>query len=317
MRWFKHMSDMRNDLFIKQLRIEHGNEGYAIWVLLLELYADECGQNPGGFVSFNADVLRKELGISSKKMELFLNYFAENSKLLFNIFGKKLEIKIPKMALLKDNYTKDLQATGKELSPKKQKKEVITNVITEEEENTDRVCVNSDEVFSEPETEPSPLAANAQWHPLAEQGLSHLASLNSPNLQNLAWVKGYLTIKFGEYATNRQDLKPEHLLLCWLDTCDDAVSKNISTPGWFKKVFEAKVDKFSPSNPIKRANALPAAPIHERVMQAETVKYRLDGRYFTGSELKYTKPEGHLEPYYEVKSTGEKLVANFVAIERT
>jgi len=300
---------------------EYGIAGYGFICGIYEIYAKACKENPGSWINVPLSTITRKLRLSSAKVQRMLNDCAAEGKLSFEISLRDVRIKIPKMAELTDEWTarknKKLGSDSGETHPPKKNKNVITNVITEEEENTDRVCVNSDEVFSGPETEPSPLAANAQWHPLAEQGLSHLASLNSPNLQNLAWVKGYLTIKFGEYATNRQDLKPEQLLLCWLDTCDDAVSKNISTPGWFKKVFEAKVDKFSPSNPIKRANALPAAPIHERVMQAETVKYRLDGRYFTGSELKYTKPEGHLEPYYEVKSTGEKLVANFVAIERT
>lgn len=123
MKWFKHMSDMRNDHFIRSLRYQYGNEGYAVWCLILEMYAENCGHEPGGKVVFDVDVFRKELGISAKKVELFLNFFQTFSKLLFNFSEKKLEIQIPRMASLKDNHTKNLQVTGKLLAPKKKKKE--------------------------------------------------------------------------------------------------------------------------------------------------------------------------------------------------
>lgn len=111
------MSGMRNDHFVKTLRAEHGNEGYAVYVLLLEIFSDECGQNPDKKITFFTKTLRKELGISSKKMELFLNFFQENSKLFWKNFGEKLEIEIPKLASLRDEYTKKSRQTPDNVPP--------------------------------------------------------------------------------------------------------------------------------------------------------------------------------------------------------
>ncbi len=47
MKWFKHMSNMRNDLFVKELVSTYGLEGKAVWDMVLEIYADACGSNPG------------------------------------------------------------------------------------------------------------------------------------------------------------------------------------------------------------------------------------------------------------------------------
>lgn len=110
MRWFKHMADMRHDLFIKELRAKHGLEGKAIWDLVLEIYAEACGNEPGQPVLIDTDVFRREIGISGKKMEKFLNFFQENSKLSWEIFGKKIKINIPKMQELRDEWSRKLRS---------------------------------------------------------------------------------------------------------------------------------------------------------------------------------------------------------------
>src|SRR3990167_11404571 len=41
MRWFKHDCDMHTDLKIQTLMEKHGTDGYAIWVICLELLGKE------------------------------------------------------------------------------------------------------------------------------------------------------------------------------------------------------------------------------------------------------------------------------------
>lgn len=134
MKWFKHQSNMRNDHFVKTLRAIYGNEGYAVWNLLLEIFSDECGNDPDQELTFFVETLRKDLGISHRKLIEFLSFFQENSKVFWSFFGEnlpkksqKIKITIPKMRTIRDNYTKDvasnLQVNGKPYKEKEEDKE--------------------------------------------------------------------------------------------------------------------------------------------------------------------------------------------------
>lgn len=236
MRWFKHMTDMRNDLFVKELRVSFGNEGYAIWCLLLEIYAEECGQNPGEFIEFSGEVLRKELGISGKKLELFLNFFQTKGKLLFKIFGKKLEIKIPKMASLKDNYTKDLQVACKQLAYKKKEAEAEA-----EEKKTNKKKFSTQPVgacfdFQENWTKGAEDFAN--------EGLKAFIASGNPNVTNAGWVKGYLANVFTAIRNSHPEIPVSDLLGCWQECCDDASGKAVSSPKWYRTVYENRIHSY-------------------------------------------------------------------------
>lgn len=119
MKWFKHMSNMRNHPVVKSARVRFGNEAYAFWNLLLELVSESCGNEPENPVVFDAKFLKTELRISSKKMTELLQFFAENSLISWENFGEKIQIGIPKLASIKDNHSKNLQVTCKSLAPKK------------------------------------------------------------------------------------------------------------------------------------------------------------------------------------------------------
>lgn len=123
MKWFKHMANMRNHPVVKAARYKWGNDPYTLWCLLLELCAESCGNDPDQLLEFDIKFLNKETMISWAKIKQFLNFFSENSLIFWRDFGeipsKKIEIKILKLAHIKDNHTKNLQVTCKSLAPKK------------------------------------------------------------------------------------------------------------------------------------------------------------------------------------------------------
>lgn len=238
MKWFKHMSDMRNDLFIKQLRFEHGLEGYGMWCLLLEIYADECGNDPGGWVSFNPDILRRELGVSRTKMESFLNFCSEFSKLSFNFCQKKLEIKIPKMASLRDNFTRHLQAADKSLEYKKKK---------EEEEG-------EEDLLDPPTRYASTANARAEGEEvpeIAQKAANYVASQNNPNFTNLSWISGYFQHNLNAIRAINPNANDETIMSCWMQAIDSGIHRNKPHPNYLKSVFEGKLRDFGTGPPPK------------------------------------------------------------------
>lgn len=140
MKWFKHMTNMRNDLFVKKIRKEFGLEGYAIYNLILEIYAEACGKDPGSEVEFDKGILLDELGVKEPKMMRVVDacvaagkWVAPTSDSVDGRKNKTILLAIPKMASIKDDYSrKSGQGTDK-VRHKKEEAEELTNVNSEEE----------------------------------------------------------------------------------------------------------------------------------------------------------------------------------------
>jgi len=122
MRWFKHDSNMRNDHFIQNLRIEFGLNGYAIYCMLLEIFSHECGNDPSKEIELNWKVLLKEIGCKRKTIENVISFCTVANKFVCFTDGNILRMRIPKMAQLRDNYSKNLQGTGNNVPTNKKQK---------------------------------------------------------------------------------------------------------------------------------------------------------------------------------------------------
>lgn len=88
MRFFSHDVDMRNDLKIRGLRREFGNEGYAVWCYLLEVLTDTedlCIDIDG-----MADLLSADFDIKSDRLKSIVDYclkvglFTKDGTLLYS-----------------------------------------------------------------------------------------------------------------------------------------------------------------------------------------------------------------------------------------
>lgn len=150
MKWFKHMTDMLDDVFVDELISKFGPEGYGIWCAILETYGKYEKGNVGEFVEIPVQSLTKRLRVSRGKVEKILNFSAEKSKLFANFLPTFFEIKIVKMKELCDEHTsRKIKNSGVTPSKNKtkdlDKDKEIKKASSEASKKTDE-----DDVFSEP-----------------------------------------------------------------------------------------------------------------------------------------------------------------------
>ena len=118
-KWFKHYTDSLDDPFIGSLLDEFGHLGYVAYFGLVEVIAKENGHEVTGKLSVSPVYLRRKLRTSQTKLREVYEYCQTNDRFLVNFSEKEWHFDFPKIAKIKDNYTKDLQASGKK--PSKQK----------------------------------------------------------------------------------------------------------------------------------------------------------------------------------------------------
>jgi hypothetical protein len=140
MKWFKHYTDSLDDPFIQTLMDRFSHAGYAAWFGLIEIIAKENGNNVTGDLIVKPIYLKRKLRISTTKLQQIFDFCATNGKLSFNFSKEKWSFKFPKIAEIKDNYTKDLQGSGKKLSNhKEEEKEVYKEKKERNKERKDTV----------------------------------------------------------------------------------------------------------------------------------------------------------------------------------
>lgn len=74
--YFSHDSGMRNDIKIKAIRRKFGNEGYAIWVMLLEHLTD-CVNFQYNFTEINIELLAADFDIETENLKSIIDYFTK------------------------------------------------------------------------------------------------------------------------------------------------------------------------------------------------------------------------------------------------
>lgn len=120
LKWYKHFTDSLSDPFIEELMDNFSHAGYVAWFGLIEIICKENGNKLTGKLEISPTYLKRKLRISSAKLKQIFNFCATNGKLLFDFSQEKWIFDFPKVAEIKDNYTKDLQVTSKKLSNHKE-----------------------------------------------------------------------------------------------------------------------------------------------------------------------------------------------------
>lgn len=110
------MTDSLDDPFIHSLMDEYGHLGYAVWFGLIEIIAKENGKSVTGKVDISPTYLRRKLRTSPTKLRQVLDFCRSNGRLMVDFSEKIWKIDFPKIAEIKDNYTKDLQVARKKPS---------------------------------------------------------------------------------------------------------------------------------------------------------------------------------------------------------
>jgi hypothetical protein len=131
LKWFKHFSDSLDDPFIVALMDKFGATGYVVWFGTIEIISKENGNEITGELTISPAFLRRKLRTSRTKLREVYEYCQTFARLSFDFSEKEWKLYLPKMADIKDNYTKDLQAACKKLS---NHKEVEVEEEKEEEE---------------------------------------------------------------------------------------------------------------------------------------------------------------------------------------
>lgn len=101
------MTDSIDDPKIARVRAEFGNEGYAVYWIIIEVIARHFTKdNPTEFLRFSGKIWQNYCGISPKKLRNFLE-FAQKEKLLFSKYdGNEITIIVPNLLKYGDEYSR-------------------------------------------------------------------------------------------------------------------------------------------------------------------------------------------------------------------
>lgn len=156
-------------------------------------------------------------------------------------------------------------------------------------------------------------AREGKFFDFAQKGYEYVLAQKNPNFQNLSWAQSYLEEQLDYFCAGAADLKPEHVLECWMDTWDKAGEQGKSGIKWVKATFVGKVAEYRPNAKPTRQEARAGKTHPEKLLSAENLEYLLDGRVFAQEEISF-KPATKLgyQDTFEVVSTGETLEIKFL-----
>jgi hypothetical protein len=132
MKWFKHMSAAHSDDKIVFLRSKFGMWGVGAYWSLIERVAQEMkGKNPAPAAKMITHELCVFLGCKPNKLSSFLECLQNLQGMYYKQSGVVLEINIPKLLSIRDNYNQDLEVSTKKLPSKEVEVEVEVEVKKE------------------------------------------------------------------------------------------------------------------------------------------------------------------------------------------
>jgi hypothetical protein len=132
MKWFKHYSDASDDDFIESLEEKFGLEGYARWWKILEIIAKGMDKNPSDpTASHPMQKWCSLLRAKPKVLLSFLEHSGNKSRMKWKQNGNIIEISVPNLLKIRDEYTRKSGHTPDKLPAKKKEteKERIYDVV--------------------------------------------------------------------------------------------------------------------------------------------------------------------------------------------
>lgn len=193
MKWYKHFTDSLSDPFIEELMDNFSHAGYVAWFGLIEIICKENGNKLTGKLEISPTYLKRKLRISSAKLQQIFDFCSTNNKLLFDFSKEKWSFDFPKVAEIKDNYTKDLQVTSKKLSKHKEV-EVEVEVKVEVEKKEGKPVFSFEEIWKRYPNKDGKKASEKYFNSTVETEEDY-AAINKAldkylvNLQTETWKK--------------------------------------------------------------------------------------------------------------------------------
>lgn len=106
MRWFKHMTDARNDEKLAALSDRFGLEGIGFYWTVLEIVAQKMDEKLETSASFSAKKWGSFAGISAKKFQNLAEFCASLGLFFVENDGNLITVNIPKLLNIKDEHTR-------------------------------------------------------------------------------------------------------------------------------------------------------------------------------------------------------------------
>ena len=132
MKWFKHSSTMSEEDDGAYLLNEHGLEGYARWCLILEIISRDIKNRT--FRELPTQEWCTKLKTKEKVLLRFLKQTANKLNIKAEQKDNILRIEVTKVASMRDNYSRNLQATTKRPIKKVNKNSSLDKDIDKEVE---------------------------------------------------------------------------------------------------------------------------------------------------------------------------------------
>lgn len=238
MLWFKHSGTMLTDGFIMDAMDRFGLDAYGVWNGLLEIYASECGHEPGAFVQISLAKMKRFFRKTSRKILEIIQFFSEKSKIILEIGTDSIRVKIPKMKDWCDNWTDRKIRENRQNSgvtpPQKQ-----TQIQNKDKEKTQK---------KEKAGSPKVCVLNVSDFALScQMTLRKMSGLSEEKTQ---WVLGFIDMTLDELKTSRPDLGEVVIKQCWHSACEQSVARRAASPLYYQKVFHALITQAgSPERP--------------------------------------------------------------------
>jgi hypothetical protein len=190
MKWFKHYTDSLDDPFVQELIINFKGNGYMVYFGIIEMVCAQGKKEMTGKATFHQQQLANKFSLRWTTVQLILNSCATQGKLNLSIENKKVTIEVPKILEIKDNYTKDLQATSKKLS-NQEDKDKDKDKDKEEDKHTCRSVFFEEDWLAYPRKEGNKKTAKKDY----------LKTVNS-DLKREQFL-----VKMGQYVKSMEDKK--------------------------------------------------------------------------------------------------------------
>jgi hypothetical protein len=156
-------------------------------------------------------------------------------------------------------------------------------------------------------TQKSVRVCDSKYGDIAKQGFEYLRDLELPNL-NLSGLEKRLAFEFDKQHKLHQHLKQEHLLECWMASCDVLRGKqDISSLNYVFNTFSSKLAAFEPAKASVRPQAKAPKQEHWKIIsQSKRAVNIWDGSVIDGTQYVYdclSGPDARLKH----KTTGETI----------
>lgn len=114
MKWFKHLSNARNDERLSRLEDKAGLEGYGFYFKILEIVAEVIDESNRCEVTYSLSRWGRQTNITSKKWLYLSSCCSDVGLMLVQRCSDDITVKITNLLKFRDNHTRNLQVTSKQ-----------------------------------------------------------------------------------------------------------------------------------------------------------------------------------------------------------